>query len=403
MTSVELFDLAQRLYAERSHRPVRRLAYSVFTARPTTLAIRARLRKGRVEVTVAAVDGSAERATDRDALALLAAHGATITAPAFTTLLTDDTATVAVLELLARRHAKDADETVRAAAALCGWWDERADHPGTAAVVQLVTASRATLMLGTAPAADANPAAWRRWLGVADPGCPGLHAWAGLLSTAPLLPRLEATHHDDQRSYDRARALAEAGGDWTRPDTPLSAALGLRSRCDAADIWEAALLDDPLWRQRAVFSGHVVSGTVESVGTPGARSVLTVTCDRIESRLREGSSVEGWTGALDSVPDRRFHAEVRATSIAPTGQLVLELTGVGGKASPAIGDHVCLIPEPPNVHQQGAGRSTLFRRYNRRSWLSTGQAPPPPSRREVPLALLIAAADDGEADADQPE
>src|SRR5680860_1551415 len=56
-----------------------------------------------------------------------------------------------------------------AAALRDGWAStERADFPGGGAVVDTLAACRARWVSGAAPAAEAEPATWRRWLDLPD-------------------------------------------------------------------------------------------------------------------------------------------------------------------------------------------------------------------------------------------
>ncbi|BAH55600.1 MULTISPECIES: hypothetical protein [Rhodococcus] len=395
--SVEWFDLAQRLYAAETRSPVARLTHTTFAASTAALAVRAVARGGSVTVSVAGFEGREERARDVDALGLLAAHGGTIVGrcdPA--PLLTDDTGTLPALVTLARAHAHHPDPQVAGAAAMVAWWADRADHPGTSAVVNLVAASSARYVLGTTPEAERSATTWRQWLRICDDGVSGLHEWAAKISGGPLLPLLEPIHEDDRYSWDRALSAATAGHDWSRPDNTASAAMGLRTRCDAAELKSAALLDDPLWRQRAVHTGHVAVGVASVTPPPkGSRrrnASLSVTCDRLDSRLRVGSEVTGWMGTPADKPFERFFVEVTSAQVVE-GKLVLGLGSVGAHA-PAPGARVCLMPGPPSPQTMRAGRGRYWRLYRaRRSWLSTGQTPVA-ARREVPLDVLIAGAED---------
>ena len=86
--SVEWFDLAQRLYAAETGRPVARLAHTTFTPSASALAVRATVRGGSVSVSAAAVGGGEETACDEAGLALLARLGGTLAADAPAMLLT---------------------------------------------------------------------------------------------------------------------------------------------------------------------------------------------------------------------------------------------------------------------------------------------------------------------------
>ena len=392
--SVEWFDLAQRLYAAETRSPVARLTHTTFVPSMAALAVRAVARGGSVTVAVAGFGGRAERARDVDALELLAAHGGTLVGrcdPA--PLLTDDTGTVAALLTLARAHAHHPDPQVAGGAAMVAWWADRADHPGTSAVVNLVAASSARYVLGTTPEAERSATPWRQWFGICDDSVIGLHEWAATIGGGPLLAPI---HEDDRYSWDRALSAATAGHDWSRPDNTASAAMGLRTRCDAADVKAAALLDDPLWRQRAVHTGHVAVGvasvTPPPTGTRRRGVSLSVTCERLDSRLRLGSEATGWMGSPADTPFERFCAEVTSAHVVE-GKLVLGLGPVGAHA-PAPGARVCVMPRSPSPQTMRAGRGRYWRLYRaRRSWLSTGHTPVA-ARREVPLDVLIAGAED---------
>ena len=67
--SVEWFDLAQRLYAAETGRPVARLAHTTFTPSASALAVRASARGGSVSVSAAAFGGGEETACDEAGLA----------------------------------------------------------------------------------------------------------------------------------------------------------------------------------------------------------------------------------------------------------------------------------------------------------------------------------------------
>nr|WP_230990457.1 hypothetical protein [Rhodococcus oxybenzonivorans] len=203
--SVEWFDLAQRLYAAETRSPVARLTHTTFNPSAAALAVRAVARGGKVSVSVAGVGGGEECARDVDALGLLAVHGGTMvgrTDPA--PLLTDDTDTLPALLTLARAHAYHPDPQVAGAAAMVAWWADRADHPGTSAVVNLVAASSARYVLGTTPEAERSATTWRQWFGISDDSVSGLHEWAARIGGGALLPLLEPIHEDDRYSWDRA-------------------------------------------------------------------------------------------------------------------------------------------------------------------------------------------------------
>lgn len=148
------------------------------------------------------------------------------------------------------------------------------------------------------------------------------------------------------------------------------------------------MLADPLYRRRAVHTGHVVTGTADPLGDRLKR--CRVTCRRLDARLRPGADVTGWVGTPDSTA-APFSAAVSAAEVAH-GNLVLTLTGLTG-AGPATGDQVTLHNAPPNPHRQRSGRKAYRALYAaRRSCLTTGRTPTP-TRRDVPLDVLVAGAD----------
>jgi hypothetical protein len=245
---VEWFDLAQRLYAAETGRPVARLAHTTFTPSASALAVRATVRGGSVSVSAAAFGGREETACDEAGVALLARLGGTLAADTPAMSLTDDSGTIAALVGLARTHAHHSDPNISGSAAMVGWWADRADHPGTSAVVNLPAASSARYVLGVVPEAQRSARVWRTWFQITDESVAGMHEWARAIGSGPLLPLLAAIGEDDAYSFSGAQSAMVDGHDWSRPDNTASAAMGLRSRCDAADVMSSALLDDPMIR-----------------------------------------------------------------------------------------------------------------------------------------------------------
>lgn len=238
---------------------------------------------------------------------------------------------------------------------------------------------------------------WRRWLGVADPGPRGLLELAASVSTGTTLPGLDALAEEDRVTWDSFVARmtdATSGWDWRRRDSRREAALGLASRCDAAELYESLRLGDPLVATRELFGGTVVSGIITALP---ARSIFEVTLDQLTCRLRERTAVEGFAGyprdlppALTSTPLVR--GQVAATRVTPQEQLVVTI-GDAILRSVSIGQCITLRPRSIDPRQQRSGRQEIHRRYAaRRSWLSGGAAPSP-RRRDVPLDVVIAAAE----------
>lgn len=386
--TVEWFDLAQRLHAAHTGRPVPRLIHTPVPPIPRPVAVRARVQGGSVLVTAADPTMPAVHARDNDALALLGDLGVRVGAEGWATLVTDDPAALPALVTLARRT--DPDGPGGEVAAHIAWWADRADFPGTSAVVGLVEAARTRWVTGTDPDTETHPRTWRAWLDVPADGCGGLLSLLGRLTDTAPLPLLGAITEDDAWSWAKAAGEHADGWDWRRPDSTARAATGLRARCDTADLFTAALLGDPLYRRRAVHTGHVVVGQVDH--PPNTRNRITVTCDRMDARLRTGNTVTGWVGAPTDTAPENFHGTIASTAVH-TGRLVLTLSGVTTHR-PEPGTRATLTPTAPSPFTMRAGRARYARLYTaRRSWLTTGRTPTP-ARRDVPLDVLVAGAED---------
>ena len=111
-----------------------------------------------------------------------------------------------------------------------------------------MSACRTRWVSGETPDREAHPATWRTWLDVPDDTLTGVLRVHELLTTGQPLTFLRTLAEDDLYAYTTAQSEHGDGFDWRRPDTPSRAALGLRARCDAADLYAAALLTDPLYR-----------------------------------------------------------------------------------------------------------------------------------------------------------
>jgi hypothetical protein len=385
------YDLGQRLYAARSGRAVARLAHSPVPGISNPVAVRARRRRGTVTVTAAA-PGSPERtAGGGGALSLLRDLGVTVTAGTWQTLVTDDAATLPALAALAGTASRGGDQA--ATAAHIAWWADRADYQGGSAVVPLITGCRERWITGAPPADETRAPTWRAWLGIPDESCAGMLALLALLHEGPALPLLDRIERDDAASWSRARHEHAAGRDWRQPDSPARGAIGLQARCDVADLYEAALLTDPLYRRRAVHTGHVVTGTVQL--TSGRRPALIVTCGRLDARLRAGTVVTGWAGGPEDTEAETFTGTVSGAAVID-GQLQLTITDTRRNV-PADLARVTLHPAAPDDFTFTSGRTRLITLYTTRSsWLTTGR-PPAIARRDVPLDVLVAAAEDDPA------
>ena len=247
-------------------------------------------------------------ATGSGALSALAELGVSV-GPEHRTLVIADRDTLSRLVELAR--STDPASSSAASAAVVGWWSQRADHPGTGAVLNVTVACSARWVLGVPPDDERQVSVWRTWLGIADTGPRGLLELAALVSAGQTLPGLETFTEDDQRSWESfATRLADpkTSWDWRMRDNRREAALGLATRCDAAELYESLRLGDPLVATRESFSGTVVSGVVTAVS---ARTRIEVTLDHLACRLRENAAVEGYP----RFPARRARRQ-RARSVA---------------------------------------------------------------------------------------
>ena len=384
--TVEWFDLGQRLQAQVTGSVSPRLRLAPITASAHPVAVRATSDGRTVTVTAATRGEAPATASGPAALDLLGSLGVTVSAPSPATLVTDSPITLGLLHRLAL--SADVGSEGDDVAAHIAWWRARSDFPGGRAVVDTIAACRTRWVAGTAPRAEQDPGIWRTWLGVADESVAGVLGIYALLTTGDELPFLSVLAEDDVWSWGAAQNEYADGWDWRRPDTISRAATGLRSRCDAADLYAAALLGDPLFRRRAVHTGHVVIGTGVLLGDRLKR--CRVTCGRLDARLRPGNDLIGWVGS-PTANAPTFSAKVSAAEVEH-GSLVLTLSGLTGPG-PAPGEPVTLHAAPPNPHRQRSGRKAYRALFAaRRSWLTTGRTPTP-MRRDVPLDVLVAGAD----------
>lgn len=293
-----------------------------------------------------------------------------------------------------------------AQAAVLAWWLQRAEHPGSAAVLNVVATCTARWYTGDVPRAERHPETWLAWHHLTTPTpAPALATGADLLDLADLatngtpLPGLEPTATGDERSWKYH--LDRLGGGWNfrRSDTRTEAALGLATRCDATELYDSQRLDDPLVADRARFDGTIVTGTLTWINN---RSV-ELTADRLPCRLRAGSSIEGTTTGGTATG---FRATVSDTRMSSTGELVFtldDLTVRGGSRSKktastlsalAVGQHVELRPQRVLASQQQQSRSNRrFRYTGGGNWL-VRETTPAPTRRDVPWDVIVAAATD---------
>jgi len=266
--SAHLYELGLRLRAADDHRPAPVARYAPVL--PANAAVAVMIERDGDTATVVATDGrETHRATGASALDALDALGVGISA-VHRTLVVPDEQTLAALARMAREQHRAASAPVVA------WWDQRADHPGTGAVISVVDAARARWVLGVPPHHERDLTTWLRWLHVKATGPRALLDLAAVVAAGHTLPGLiEVFAEADTRSWQYHCKRIADGRDWRTADTRAEAALGLATRSDAAELYESLRLGDPLVAACAAFDGTVVPGTVRRADRdgPGAQPV----------------------------------------------------------------------------------------------------------------------------------
>ncbi|MBV8979718.1 MAG: hypothetical protein JO086_02355, partial [Acidimicrobiia bacterium] len=254
--TAQLFDLGVRLRAAATGRPQPRVARPLWAPRGALVAAHcARADDGSITVSVARPGGATATSLAPTGLLPLA-HDDESSRGAFECLVVADRLQLALL----MEAAKATPPGVKAdrAAATVAWWVARADHPGTGAVLIATEAARQRLVLAD-PDAEGSVGAWLRALGRPVPAD---HVEAPLALVDAVADGAKGVEGvDDQREWRRFCTGYDAGYNWRGPDTAVAAAVGLRAREDASELFARALLDDPAWAQRERFAGRVVVGT----------------------------------------------------------------------------------------------------------------------------------------------
>jgi hypothetical protein len=221
---------------------------------------------------------------------------------------------------------------------------------------------------------------------------------AELVASGTTLLGLAAFAEDDLQSWEAfaARVLdPNASWDWRKCDCRREAAVGLAARCDAATLWESLRLGDPLVAPRDAFADAVVTGIVTSFPT---RTSIKLLLDGLTCRLRESTTVEAFPGYPRDLPPAGtsgavVRGRVASTCITTGEQLIFRVEDAIIRIG-AVGLGQRLTFRPRSVdRQQRSGCHELHRRYAaRRSWLSGGP-PRVPRRRDVPIEVVVAAAE----------
>jgi hypothetical protein len=384
--STALFDLGARLRALDSGVPTPIAHYS--PALPINSPVAVTLTESGGTTALIATDGQqiVEGRGPR-CLGALDELGVSMS-PTHRTLVVADRSTVAALGRLARAHPQ------ATAAPVAAWWDQRADHPGSGAVLIALEAARSRWALGAAPDQERDLTTWFAWLGIEGAGPTALLALARHASEGAVLPGLLDVAGTDTRSWDYHRERIEKGWDWRSHDTRAEAALGLTTRSDAADLFASLRLGDPLVAERAAWAGDIVPGFVRRAD----KGALVIDALRPVSRLRTGSRVQGWLGG-PSQTNTSTHVlrsgVVAESTLRTDGQLSLTITDHTTSPHPfAPGSLVCLRPASVDARQQARGRSLMNTRHRKTgNWLA-GRGTPSPLRTDVPLDVILAAAGD---------
>ena len=318
--SVEMFDLGRRLRAGAEGRPVWTCTTSlhpqpvdpvIVDVQGTGADVEFRLSRGGVE----------RRTGAQGVVEALADLGVGLSLEVPPTLVVASAAHLDALVDLAR--ADQPSQASTSASAVVGWWQARSEHPTSGAVVVLTRDLAQRMVLGTSPQAERDLDTWAAWLGITSTGV-ALLAELGAIARQGGVPKDAAGLPEaDLRSWRAAVERAGKGKDWRAVDTFAEAALGLRTRCDAADLAESLRLDDPAQALRATYTGDAVTGAVASC----SEGTVTLVVPRAMSRLRTGAAVTGWRGAPDNISRRDLYLAL-STEINEARALARELEAV---------------------------------------------------------------------------
>lgn len=377
------FDLGARLRAAHTGKPVATALYAPVI--PPTNGIAVTIDTDGEHVYLAATDGSSTRAgTDRDGLDALAALGVSMTNPR-RPLIVGTGRDLTSLAALARDH-RDAP-----ASPVIGWWDERLDFPGTDAVHVVTDAARRRWTLGVHPDRERELATWAHWLSVTSTGPQQLIDLAYLTAAGAVLPGILHASIIDTASWNRYSQRLTAGRPWWVKDTRIDAALGLIGRSHAAEWYESIRLDDPLVALAAAHDGTVVPGTIIN----RSEAAIVVAADRPLSRLRVDTKVTAWRGEpINAGATSCLTGSVSAASIDTDARLTITVSGLPRrKADLKVGDRLTLRAGRIDPNMQANARRLAAAGYRRGTNWIAGRGNPVPRRGNVPLDVIVAAAE----------
>lgn len=281
------------------------------------------------------------------------------------------------------------------AAAVLDWWTQRAEHPGTGAAFVATDAAALRWVTGEHPTAERHLDTWHRWLDLdTDDPAATAHALVTHTSQGHLLAGMLDCHTAD--SFDWKRLVRRDLNRWRAGrETHRDAALGLTSRCHAAEYFTSLRLEDPTTAQAALRDGQLMEATIT---TEHDDRTLTLTARHTLTRLRVGNQVQAWAGTTqDADPHQPLllqHATVHHVRTAPDGTLQITLTNVIAPRGRQVGTDLTLRPRRTDPHQQARLRGRYHSRLrDQRNWLARTTATAPTTRRHVPLDVVLAAAE----------
>lgn len=382
--SLAQFTLGARLRAADSGRAVEVALYA--PAIPPLGGIAVTVDSDGERVYITATDGDVTHAgSDRAGLDALAALGATMTDPR-RPLIVGTGRDLAILTALARAY-PDAD-----ASPVIGWWDERADFPGSDAVHIATDAARRRWALGVHPDRELEPATWAQWLGIESTGPHLLLDLARLTASGHTLPGLLDASVLDTASWQRYVKRIGAGRPWWARDSRQDAALGLIARSHAVEWFDSIRLDDPLVALAASHDGTVVPGTVLT----RTEDTAVIAADRPLSRLRVDTKITGWLGEpIHAGRTDALSGSIATANIDTNARLTITIEGIPKRSKAGQpGERVTLRPRRVDPHMQANARSLAALGYRRgNNWIA-GRGKPVTRRGNVPLDVIVAAADD---------
>lgn len=391
----EAFDVGMRLRAAHEARVQPRTAHTPYLRRAPRIAVTV---DGDGTVTTRRDRGREASADGVDGLRLLAAVLPKTPDDPWHTLVVPTRSHLARLARLCHAHLEPGT-ALDAVGTLVDWWQQRAEHPGNQSVVVVVDACRQRWVTGGTPADENDLAHWYRWLRVRKSGTEALLAAADLVQDGTEHPLL-ANNVRDGHAWRLMRQRVDAGWDWRLPDSAAQAAIGLRARENAANLYERALLDDPAWERRQRHAGYVVTGTVRTMRGPRVVVAADTSCRHKEGRevLVTVTKDRHGGGASEQV-----RAVIHAIEVEPAAdpdgpdRLVLDLAPSGRDARAAFGlvgpgDPVKVKPEAASPDRDERGeRNLAFRYANRSPWATGRRGTPTEIRRDVPLDVVAAA------------